>query len=90
MIKIDFFNVNKNTLNMYLKILNKTEEEFYEIQKLVNNYTTNLEIFNFYREQIISVETEYEYLVHLKHFSTQNDESINFFENGFKTLKEMV
>lgn len=88
--RINFFDINEHTLKFYLNILNKTEGEFYEIQKLVNNYSNNLKIFKYYTEFFEKTIYEYRYLIYLKQLSTQNDISIKFFESGFKTLREML
>lgn len=90
--QINLFEVNENTLEYYLHIVNKTKDEFYEINNSFGNWTCGIkEIFEKYKHVIDTGEFKEKYSIKIKHITTLNDEGIELFENrGFLTLREML
>ncbi len=92
MTKVDLFNVNEGTLKNYLSILKKDEHEIKVINNSFENWTSGInEIFKHYKKQIALGSYDDEYFIKIKHTTTFNENSLEYFKNnGFLSLREML
>lgn len=88
MYKVDLFGLNIENIERYLNIIGKNLEEFITIRKLYDSDLSN--IFLEYDDSLI-MSYEGDYYVKVKHLTTQNNESLDFFmTHGFLNLREML